>query len=60
MGEIGEGWASMASGRDRRGLTRSTKARQQWPWARLMAAGEGETIRERERENVVQKKWIKI
>ena len=40
MGEIGEGWASMASGRDRRGLTRSTKARQQWPWARLAVAGD--------------------
>ena len=40
MGEIGEGWVSMALGRDRRGLTRSMKARQQWPWARSAVAGE--------------------
>ena len=40
----------MASGRDRQGLMRSTKAGQQLPWARLAVAGEGETMRERERE----------
>ena len=38
MGEIGEGWASMASGRDRQWLTRSAEAEQQWPWARLAVA----------------------
>ena len=40
MGEIGKGWASMASGRDRRWLTRSAEAEQQWPWARLAVAGD--------------------
>ena len=50
MGEISKVWASMASGRDRQGLMRSTKAGQQLPWARLAVAGEGETMRERERE----------
>ena len=40
MGEIGEGWASMASGQDRRWLTRSAEAEQQWPWARLAVAGD--------------------